>query len=227
MSTLFGLGVGLLLGAGVGVVASRVIVRRAVGRVRVAERRARTAERLAEIGSMTGGLAHEIKNPLSTIGLNAQLLGEAIADLPIEHSDRERLTRRIGALRREVDRLRDILEGFLRFAGAPFEELVDGVHALTVARRAGDLSSGADVEPLLAEHLLEQPVRAAVHVVAADHVIALLEQVHHGGRADDDAWNARNAHAPRDPAFPVKLAAIENVRQTDLQMRVVGDHRLA
>ena len=42
--------------------------------VREAERRAAKAERLAELGSMTGGLAHEIKNPLSTVVLNAQLL---------------------------------------------------------------------------------------------------------------------------------------------------------
>ena len=36
--------------------------------------RAKRAERLAELGTLTGGLAHEIKNPLSTIQLNLQLL---------------------------------------------------------------------------------------------------------------------------------------------------------
>lgn len=117
MDLLVGLGIGLLLGAGAGVVASRVIVRRAVGRVRVAERRARSAERLAEIGSMTGGLAHEIKNPLSTIGLNAQLLQEAIADLELPEQDKGRLTRRVGALKLETERLRGILSDFLEYAG--------------------------------------------------------------------------------------------------------------
>lgn len=114
---MFGLGIGLLLGAGMGVVASRVIVRRAVARVRVAERRVRTAERLAEIGSMTGGLAHEIKNPLSTIGLNAQLLSEAVADLDLPEQDKGRLTRRVGALKLETERLRGILSDFLEYAG--------------------------------------------------------------------------------------------------------------
>lgn len=117
MTGLVGLGIGLLLGAGAGVVASRVIVRRAVARVRVAERRARSAERLAEIGSMTGGLAHEIKNPLSTIGLNAQLLQEAIADLDLPEQDKGRLTRRLGSLKLETERLRGILSDFLEYAG--------------------------------------------------------------------------------------------------------------
>lgn len=117
MSWLAGLGVGLLIGVGAGVVASRLIVRRAVGRVRVAERRARTAERLAEIGSMTGGLAHEIKNPLSTIGLNAQLLQEAIADLALDEQEKGRLSRRVGALKLETERLRGILSDFLEYAG--------------------------------------------------------------------------------------------------------------
>lgn len=111
------LGFGLLIGVGAGLVASRVIVRRAVARVRVAERRARTAERLAEIGSMTGGLAHEIKNPLSTIGLNAQLLQEAIADLTLDEQDKGRLSRRVGALKLETERLRGILSDFLEYAG--------------------------------------------------------------------------------------------------------------
>jgi len=73
---------------------------------------------MAEIGAMTGGLAHEIKNPLSTVGMNAQLLVEGIEDLEgVDEDSKGRLIRRIGTLRREVDRLGDILGDFLRFAG--------------------------------------------------------------------------------------------------------------
>jgi len=93
-------------------------MRRSHGRTRRAERQAHEADRLAQIGAMTGGLAHEIKNPLSTIGLNAQLIAEGVDELPVDASDRRRLTRRIEALRREIDRLRVILEDFLRFAEA-------------------------------------------------------------------------------------------------------------
>ena len=86
-------------------------------RARLAERRARDAERLAELGSITGGLAHEIKNPLSTVGLNAQLLGEDLAEADLPAQQRDRLLNRLAALRRETDRLAGILADFLQFAG--------------------------------------------------------------------------------------------------------------
>jgi signal transduction histidine kinase len=72
---------------------------------------------MAEIGQMTGGLAHEIKNPLSTIGMNAQLLAEGVEDLEGDEQEKARLVRRTLVLTREAERLKDILEDFLRFAG--------------------------------------------------------------------------------------------------------------
>jgi signal transduction histidine kinase len=78
------------------------------------ERRTQQAERLAEIGSLTGGLAHEIKNPLSTVQLNLALLQE---DLDPHNPAYSRLTNRLNVVQRETSRLRDILEDFLRYAG--------------------------------------------------------------------------------------------------------------
>lgn len=82
-----------------------------------ARRRAQTSERMAEIGNMTSGLAHEIKNPLSTVGLNAQLLVEDIEQLDAPEKEKVKITKRLGALSREVERLRGILDDFLQFAG--------------------------------------------------------------------------------------------------------------
>lgn len=93
------------------------LLQRAEIRAREAERRALASERLAELGSMTGGLAHEIKNPLSTIGLNAQLLSEGITELELDEVPRGRLLRRVAALGSEVERLGGILTDFLQFAG--------------------------------------------------------------------------------------------------------------
>jgi signal transduction histidine kinase len=103
-------------------------------RLLLSERRARHAERLAELGTLTGGLAHELKNPLSTIQLNLQLLRE---DLDPNNPAYGRLLNRLTLVHRETSRLRDILDDFLRFAGrmeverkpvdlnALLEELVD------------------------------------------------------------------------------------------------------
>lgn len=115
-----GLGSGLLMAIPLAVLA----VRRATRRVRRLEQRARASDRLAQLGTLTGGLAHEIKNPLSTVGLNVQLLQEDLGaishDVPDDHPVQEqigRTRRRFEALARETQRLRDILADFLRFAG--------------------------------------------------------------------------------------------------------------
>ncbi len=68
----------------------------------------------AEISQLAGGLAHEIRNPLSTLQLNLQLLAE---DLQDPESPRERRAlQRVERLHHEVERLHNILENFLRFA---------------------------------------------------------------------------------------------------------------
>jgi two-component system, NtrC family, sensor histidine kinase HydH len=67
------------------------------------------------LGAVAGGLVHEIRNPLSTLRLNLQLMEE-----DWEGSSEPRIARtleRIQVLRREVSRLEDILNDFLRYAG--------------------------------------------------------------------------------------------------------------
>lgn len=85
--------------------------------MRDAQRKVRDAERMAEMGAMATGLAHEIKNPLSTIGLNAQLLLEMVDDLNVDDDERTGVQRRVRTLTAEADRLKDILSDFLEYAG--------------------------------------------------------------------------------------------------------------
>jgi len=121
----------------------RICTRRTRRDVERLAQRTQAAERLAEQGMMTGGLAHEIKNPLSSVGLNLQLIKEDLRDPPQAPRDPNapasadaptdpaqvaaayralservgRIRRRVDSLTREINRLRDILEDFLRFAG--------------------------------------------------------------------------------------------------------------
>jgi signal transduction histidine kinase len=97
-------------------------MRRTLNRIRAAaqrraahlQARADSALRLAELGTLTGGLAHEIKNPLSTVILNLQLLRE---DLNPEDPAYSRFVARLNTVGREAARLREILDDFLRYAG--------------------------------------------------------------------------------------------------------------
>lgn len=76
--------------------------------------RSRGQQQLAELGHLAGGLAHEIKNPLSTINVNLQLLAEDLA----RHEDELhcRWLRRLTAVREETDRVKGILDDFLQYA---------------------------------------------------------------------------------------------------------------
>lgn len=78
------------------------------------ERHRLLLEKYTELASLAGGLAHEIKNPLSTLSLNLQLLAE---DFGQPESQRERRAlQKIETLQRECKRLETILDDFLRFA---------------------------------------------------------------------------------------------------------------
>ncbi|TWT33684.1 Sensor protein ZraS [Posidoniimonas corsicana] len=72
----------------------------------------------AEIARLAGGLAHEIKNPLSTIRLNMQLLAEDLLEGPEEQMSpaERRAAKRIDAVQRECNRLQDLLDDFLNYA---------------------------------------------------------------------------------------------------------------
>ena len=74
-------------------------------------------EHLAQLGSLLAGFAHEIRNPLSTIGLNLQLVKEDFADA---ESARDRRTyKRLSTVENEVKRLQAILEEFLGYVRTP------------------------------------------------------------------------------------------------------------
>jgi signal transduction histidine kinase len=73
------------------------------------------AERLATIGKMAAHITHEVRNPLSSIGLNLELLEEELIDAG-PNPEAQQL---IGAIQREVDRLARITEQYLAAVREP------------------------------------------------------------------------------------------------------------
>jgi signal transduction histidine kinase len=78
-----------------------------------------------ELGKLTGELAHEIKNPLSSIKINLKLIREELEGAKSAEANRAgrgqgvleftRALRKIAVIEKETDRLEQILEDFLRY----------------------------------------------------------------------------------------------------------------
>ncbi len=76
------------------------------------ESQAAEAERLAYVGTLAAGLAHEIRNPLNSLNLNMQMLEE---DLPTGESGETR-RKLLGITRAEIGRLERLVSEFLSYA---------------------------------------------------------------------------------------------------------------
>lgn len=75
-------------------------------------------ERLAAVGHLSAQITHELRNPLTSIGLNSELLMEELEPMqPV--AQRESAQSLLENIIREVERLRDITEAYLGFARLP------------------------------------------------------------------------------------------------------------
>ncbi len=87
------------------------------------EARLRRAESLASLTTLAAGVAHEIKNPLGSIGIHIQLMQKELAALADD--EKERIQGYIDVVNEEVNRLNKIVVDFL-FAVRPMNvELED------------------------------------------------------------------------------------------------------
>jgi signal transduction histidine kinase len=88
--------------------------------LRTMEERLVQAERLATIGRFASQIAHEIRNPLSSITLNVELLED---ELNGSNSEARNLIR---SVLKELDRLNDIVSEYLQFSRFPKPHLRRG-----------------------------------------------------------------------------------------------------
>ncbi len=78
-----------------------------------AAERTRLQEQYAEIATLAGGLAHEIKNPLSTMSMLMELLAEDLAGSDTQRD--RRMLQKVQTVQKECRHLEDILNAFLKF----------------------------------------------------------------------------------------------------------------
>ena len=77
------------------------------------EQRLIRSERLATVGRIAAQITHEIRNPLASIGLNAELIADELG------STQKEARRQLATITAEVDRLSEITESYLRFVRLP------------------------------------------------------------------------------------------------------------
>jgi two-component system NtrC family sensor kinase len=84
---------------------------RMAGELKVRQQQLVQSEKLAALGTLLSGVAHELNNPLSNISSSAQILGEEL-----ESEDNAFKQEMIGQIVEQTDRARDIVRSLLEFS---------------------------------------------------------------------------------------------------------------
>lgn len=96
-----------------------------------AEEAVRRSDRLAALGQLTAGLAHELRNPLGTIKASAEMLGRNVA------KENELAREMAGFIVTEVDRTNSLVTRFLQFA-RPLQVRLETADLTAVLDRAAN-----------------------------------------------------------------------------------------
>jgi signal transduction histidine kinase len=127
-----------LLGSAYGFI---LLLMRRAGR---AEDQVQEAERLAYVGTLASGLAHEIRSPLNSLNLNMQMLEEELDASCATPVDRGGSRRLLQITQAEISRLERLVSDFLSYARPrgleleelPARDLLDRVHDVYRGRAA-------------------------------------------------------------------------------------------
>jgi len=150
------------------------------------------AGRLAEIGEMSAGFAHEINNPLQIIKSEYTLVEMILTDLKErgelkESEDLAELEDSIDQIKLQVDRCADITQAILQFGrkGEPETKDIDlpsfipeitgmvankaGVHGITIEQEVSDEIAGVHGDPRHLQQVLVNLLNNAIDAVITRH----------------------------------------------------------
>jgi signal transduction histidine kinase len=162
----------------------------------------------AEIAALAGQLAHEIKNPLSTISLNVELLAEdyAAPETPRERRAAERVAR----VQRECRRLQELLNDFLNFARAQPRQMEECdlnqlLEELLAFYRPQAQEAKIEVVPLLDRNLPSVRIdREQIRAALLNLVLNAQQAMPNGGQLE--IRTRALASGGRQPSGPPALA---------------------
>jgi signal transduction histidine kinase len=162
-------------------------------RLQHAEAEARRSERLAALGQLTAGLAHELRNPLGVIKASAETL---LQKLPPQDGLAQELA---GYIASEVNRLNTIVSRFLDFARPhALEKHLEEVPPLVerALKAAADHWPGSNIK-------IERQMESGLPLIPLD--AALVEQVF-----TNLVFNAYEAMGGAEGELRVRIAAVNS-----------------
>jgi len=118
-------------------------------------------ERLAAVGKLAAGLAHEIRNPLASLGGSIQLLAEQV--------DFKATNQKLFAIiQRETERLNRLVSDFLVFAKPQMPVLIEGdlietVNEVVMLAKSDPLFAQIQVELVMPKAYLVRMDKAQIH----------------------------------------------------------------
>lgn len=115
--------------------ANQEALRESLARLETAEESLRRSERLAALGEMSAGIAHEIRNPLGIISSSAQLIDTKLAGTSAG------VRQLLGIIQEESSRINDLVTDFIAF-GRPAEPVLRPTDLHRLLRRVAAHGEG-------------------------------------------------------------------------------------
>ena len=167
---------------------SFVYVVRLLAKTRRLEAEAQLADRLAYVGTLASGLAHEIRNPLNAMNMNLQMLEEEIGTsaTPADAEAQSLLSSTKG----EVRRLESLVNDFLAYARPSPPRFTQGDLNRTVSEVVRFLSAELQQRGIAIETTLHEPLSAVemdegqIRQALLNILINAKDILTHGGRIE-------------------------------------------
>ncbi len=115
--------------------ANQAALQDSLARLKEAEENLRRKERLAAMGEMSAGIAHEIRNPLGIISSSIQLIAKKLADTPAG------VQQLIDIIKEETNRINGLITDFISF-GRPAPPVLQPCNPATFLQRAAEHAKG-------------------------------------------------------------------------------------
>jgi signal transduction histidine kinase len=148
------------------------------------------AKKLASLGTLTSGVAHELNNPLNNISTSVQILLEELEEDDLEHKQEL-----LQETERQVERARDIVKALLEFsreasfkvASVSFSHLVDS----TLKLIKGDLPPNITVKVDVPEDIQVQADARRIEQALLNLFLNGIQAMENGGELTISGWKSK------------------------------------